>query len=189
MKNRVSAVILAGGQSCRFDYDDKGLLEWQGIALIRHVISSLEQQTDQIIINCNQNTAAYKGFGYPICSDNLEGFQGPMAGIQAALPLAKHDFVLVSPCDTPLLPQNLVERLMAPLLEQNADISYPECEGRQHYLPVLLKSQLISSINQYLAGEDRSMKGWYRTLNAVAVPFSGPANAFSNFNSRKDLLN
>lgn len=41
VKASISAVILAGGQSRRFDYDDKGLLEWQGTALIQHVISRL----------------------------------------------------------------------------------------------------------------------------------------------------
>jgi len=188
VKNRVSAVILAGGQSRRFDYDDKGLLEWQGMALVQHVISRLEPQTDQLIINSNQNLDAYRGFGYEICSDQQDGFQGPLAGIQAALPLAEYEWVLVSPCDTPLLPNNLVERLLTVLLDQDADIAYPVCDGRQHYLPVLLKASLLPSINQYLAGEQRSMKGWYRHENCIAVPFSTSPEVFSNFNNREDLL-
>lgn len=60
MKVSISAVILAGGQSRRFDYDDKGLLEWQGTALVQYVISRLAPQTDQVIINCNQHVARYQ---------------------------------------------------------------------------------------------------------------------------------
>ncbi len=188
MTIRVSAVILAGGQSRRFDYDDKGLQEWQGTSLIKHVISRLEPQTDQVIINCNQHLDSYLGLGYQICCDTLPGFQGPLAGIQASLPLAEHPYTLISPCDTPLLPENLTEQLMNALTAESADIAYPECEGREHYLPVLLKTSLLDSIGEYLAGEDRSMKGWYRTLNSIAVNFSGPAKRFSNVNCRQDLL-
>lgn len=188
MKVRISAVILAGGQSRRFDYDDKGLLEWQGMALIKHVISRLEPQTDQIIINCNQHFDSYHDFGYQICQDTLEGFQGPLAGIQAALPLVQHKYALISPCDIPLLPKNLVKQLLTALINQSADIAYPECEGRQHYLPVLLKTCLLPSISQYLADEGRSMKGWYHTLTSIAVPFSGPDRLFSNINCHQDLL-
>ncbi|ARN75364.1 molybdenum cofactor guanylyltransferase MobA [Oceanicoccus sagamiensis] len=188
MKASISTVILAGGQSRRFDYDDKGLLEWQGMPLINHVISKLAPQSDEILINCHQHTARYAELGYPTFKDSLEGFQGPLAGIAAAIPLVQYDYVLISPCDTPLLPDNLVERLQEAMAQQSADIAYPECEGRQHYLPVLLKKTLLPSINQYLLGEDRSMKGWYRLNQSIAVPFSNPARVFSNFNCREDLL-
>lgn len=160
VKASISAVILAGGQSRRFDYDDKGLLEWQGTALIQHVISRLAPQTDQMLINCNQHIARYQDFGYPVYSDTPGGFQGPLAGIYAALPLVQHDYLMICPCDTPLLPENLVEQLLTALIDQSTDIAYPECQGRPHYLPVLLKTRLLPSISQYLATGDRSMKGW-----------------------------
>jgi molybdopterin-guanine dinucleotide biosynthesis protein A len=187
IKNKITAVILAGGQSRRFNYRDKGLLNWHGKPLINHVISLLENQTSQIIINCNRNKDRYKALGYALCHDKLKDFQGPLAGIQAALPLSKTPLTLICPCDTPNLPINLSERLASALLNQSLDLAYPLCQRRSHYLPVLLKTELLTSINNYLKGSDRSMKGWYATVASAAVPFDSPESAFSNLNRPEDL--
>jgi molybdopterin-guanine dinucleotide biosynthesis protein A len=76
--------------------------------------------------------------------------------------------------------------LLTALDQHGADIAYPSCEERSHYLPVLLKTNLAPSLNHYLNGSDRSVKGWYKTLNHCALPFAA-SEAFSNFNKPADL--
>jgi molybdopterin-guanine dinucleotide biosynthesis protein A len=186
-KERVSAIVLAGGQSRRFDFVDKGLVVWKGQPLIEHVVSTIKTQVDEIIISCNQNVDQYQQFGYPLVQDELADFQGPLAGIQAALPKTHHPYVLVCPCDTTQLPSNLVEQLLTAMLVNDVDATYAHTEDHKHYLPVLMKTSLRSSIDLYLKSDGRSMKGWYRTIKHLGVPFSSQANEFSNFNHRQDL--
>lgn len=81
-----------------------------------------------------------------------------------------------------------MEQLLTALIDQSADIAYPERQGRQHCLPVLLKTRLLPSISQYLATGDRSIKGWYRTQLSTAVPFSGSERLFTNINCYQDLV-
>jgi molybdopterin-guanine dinucleotide biosynthesis protein A len=183
----ISAIILSGGQSRRFNNQDKGLIIWQGKPLIEHVIDRIQPQVDQIIINSNQNLESYRSLGFTVCEDKLKGHQGPLAGIQASLTSTSHSLVLVCPCDTALLPRNLVSKLNDAIVNQGMDLAYPSCENRHHFLPVLFKAGLAPSLNSYLTGEDRSMKGWYKTLNACAVSFNDESSAFSNFNNPTDL--
>ncbi|MEH6556468.1 MAG: molybdenum cofactor guanylyltransferase MobA [Oceanicoccus sp.] len=186
-KKRVSAIVLAGGRSRRFNFVDKGLVIWKGQPLIQHVVSTIKTQVDEIILSCNQNVDQYRQFGYPIVLDELADFQGPLAGIQAALPKTLHPYVLICPCDTTQLPSNLVEQLLTAMLFNDVDATYAKTEERNHYLPVLMKTSLQSSIDIYLKSDGRSMKGWYRTIKHLGVPFSSQENEFSNFNHRRDL--
>ena len=185
----ITAIILVGGQGQRFDLRDKGLVEWQGKPLVQHVLDRIKDQSDQIIINCNRNSEQYRSFGYTLSSDQLTGFQGPLAGIQASLSLAKNDWVLICPCDTPLLPKTLATALLQQATKQQADLAYPMTSERKHFLPVLLKASLLEDINHYLKAGGRSMYGFYKAVNTIEVEFDDTNDAFSNVNCPDDLIN
>ncbi|MGZ8400444.1 MAG: NTP transferase domain-containing protein, partial [Methyloceanibacter sp.] len=62
------------------------------------------------------------GFGFPVVADRIEGHAGPLAGLHAALLWAKDrgpniSCVVTVACDTPFLPDDLVERFLAALDE------------------------------------------------------------------------
>ena len=187
MNHKISAIILAGGQGQRFNYQDKGLITWKGLPLITHVINRIEPQVEQVIINCNRNIEDYQLFGYALCQDKMTQYQGPLAGIQSALSLCQHPFSLICPCDTPELPRDIAATLLSALLKNNAEVAYPNTHTRAHYLPALIKNDLLTPLNTYLKGKDRSMKGWYSTLKEVRVEFATTDNCFLNLNT-PDML-
>ena len=187
MADKISAIILAGGQGRRFNHRDKGLIEWKEKPLIAHVIQHISPQVEQIVISCNRNYDQYRALGYHLCEDKLDDYQGPLAGIQAALPSIEQAYCLVCPCDTPRLPDDLVARLYTAMTKANADISYPACNGRRHYLPALLRTSLAQDLDRYLAAADRSMKGWFKGLNALEVDFSDRDTYFANINTPQAL--
>jgi molybdopterin-guanine dinucleotide biosynthesis protein A len=99
---------------------DKGLIPLAGRPLIAWVIDALSSQVGSILISANRNQAAYAAFGYPVIGDEaggagLAGFQGPLAGIAAALTLAETPWLLTLPCDAPLPPIDLAARLVSAL--------------------------------------------------------------------------
>ena len=78
---RPPAVILAGGRSSRMGGGDKCLLPMNGKSLIAHVLAAIAPQTGDILINTNNDPAAYLKFGLPVLPDVISGFQGPLAGL------------------------------------------------------------------------------------------------------------
>ena len=94
MEYTISAVILAGGKERRMNGADKGLQLLQNKPLISHVIERLQPQVIDISINANRHHAEYSQWGFPVFSDELPDFQGPLSGMLTALEQAKTDFVL-----------------------------------------------------------------------------------------------
>ena len=56
----IEALILAGGQSQRFNYNDKGLIHFLNRPMIAHVIERIAPQVTSISISCNRNSAEYQ---------------------------------------------------------------------------------------------------------------------------------
>jgi molybdopterin-guanine dinucleotide biosynthesis protein A len=106
-----SAIILSGGRATRMNGVDKGLVLLQNNHLIQYVIGRLTTQVDEILINANREIATYQAFGYPVLQDETNDFLGPLAGFLLGLKHARQDYVLTVPCDSPLLPLDLAERL------------------------------------------------------------------------------
>ena len=99
---------------------DKGLIPLAGRPLIAWVIAALTPQVGRILISANRNQAAYAAFGHPVIGDEavgagLAGFQGPLAGIAAAMTRMETPWLLTLPCDAPLAPADLAPRLAAAL--------------------------------------------------------------------------
>ena len=183
----ITAIILAGGQGSRMGGQDKGLVYWRDKALAKHVIDCVSPQTDNLIISCNRNLEQYSQWANNICPDNLSGYQGPLAGLQAALTITSTEFSLVCACDTPQLPKDLTLRLMDSLKSMQVDICYPYDGKQKQYLPALISTSLLGELNKYLANGHRSIKGWYSGLRVASADFSDCPDAFININNVSTL--
>ena len=177
----ITAVILAGGQGSRMGGADKGLLTLWGKPLVAHLIERLTPQVGQLLINANRHSEQYQKWA-PVFPDNLDHFPGPLAGFEAGLSAATTDWVLVVPCDSPLLPLDLVERLSAAISSpQQIGVVH---DGEQlHAATALLHRSLLPSLQRYLARGDRKLRLWFAEHELVAVDFSDQASAFINLNT------
>ncbi|MGV6826868.1 MAG: NTP transferase domain-containing protein, partial [bacterium] len=81
----ISAVILAGGRGSRMAGRDKGLLTLENRPLIETVLRQISTQIPSVMISANRNLDHYREYDVPVIPDSLEDFQGPLAGIAAAL--------------------------------------------------------------------------------------------------------
>lgn len=167
---RLLGAVLAGGQSRRFG-SDKALAMLGGKALIEHAIAALSAQTDAVIV-CGREWANW-------VADRPEPHLGPLGGINAALHYAAErgfDAVLTAPCDAPLLPANLAERLAATGVPAFVED-----------MPVigLWPAVLAASLDAHLAqSADRSVRGWARQVGARPHALD---KSIPNVNSLADL--
>lgn len=183
----ISAIILAGGRATRMGGIDKGLVPFNQKPLIAHVIARLAPQADEIFINANRETDAYKAFGYPVLPDELAGFAGPLAGMQLGLKHAQNDYLLTVPCDTPLLPLDLAKQLETALIQHNADIAVATSDGNTHPVFCLCKRSVLASLNDFLQQGGRKVSDWQKSLKYVNVDFSDSDEAFTNLNTPEDI--
>jgi molybdopterin-guanine dinucleotide biosynthesis protein A len=184
----VSAIILAGGRATRMGGVDKGLVQFKSKPLINHVISRLTPQVDEIIINANREIAQYTTFGYQVLQDEITDYAGPLAGILLGLKYAKNDLVLCVPCDSPLLPDNLVQQLKTALTKNNADIAVATCGSNTHPVFCLCKKTLLPSLESFLAEGNRKVSAWQKSQKYMEVDFGNDHVGFENLNSQQDII-
>jgi molybdenum cofactor guanylyltransferase len=184
---QISAIILSGGRATRMDGVDKGLVLLQNKPLIQHVIRRLKPQVNEILINANREITQYQAFGYPVPQDENEEFIGPLAGFSLGLLHAKHDYVLTVPCDSPLLPLDLAQRLYASLQQSRTDIAVASSDENVHPVFCLMKKSVLPSLTDYLASGERKVSTWQKNQKYAEVDFSDCARAFTNLNTFEDL--
>jgi len=182
----ITAVILAGGQGRRMGGQDKGLIEVDGRVLVAILIEQLEQQVSNILINANRNQERYQAFGYPVISDQLDDYQGPLAGFACAMNAVDTNFILTLPCDGPLLAADYVARFIVSQTETGALICVADDGERLQPVHALIRVDLLSSLNSFLDSGDRKIDRWYAMHDFARTDFSDCADMFRNINTPSD---
>lgn len=183
----ICTVILAGGQGKRMQGEDKGLIEWQGKPLIEHILQRLTGEYGQILINANRNIARYEKYNYPVISDSMSNFQGPLAGILSAMQHCKQDYLLCIPCDSPHPPENMLQRLQQCLQDSNASCALCHDGERLQPLFALLSCQLQASLKDFLQRGERKVHVFFQQQSPAICDFSDQPDRFHNFNTPDDL--
>lgn len=183
----ITGLILAGGAARRMGGGDKGLTELAGKPLIEYALARLAPQVDALIINANRNVARYADYGHPVVTDQRQGFQGPLAGMASGLKAAETEFMVCAPCDSPLLPEDLVRRLFRQLREQDAELSVAHNGERLQPVFTLMRAALADSLLAFLDGGGRKIDQWFQRHQLAVADFSDQPAAFSNVNSPEEL--
>jgi molybdenum cofactor guanylyltransferase len=194
----ITGLILAGGRGSRMGGVDKGLQNFRGLPLALQTLMRLQLQSlppQEILINANRNLAAYESLGVPVWPDSIDGFAGPLAGFLTGLERCETPLLLTVPCDSPLFPLDLVERLYKAMEEQGADLAMaaaPEADGSVRPQPVfcMLKTELLESLVKFTQSGGRKIDAWTGQHRCAIVPFdqSGDsAHAFANANTLAEL--
>ena len=187
----ITGLILAGGRAQRMGGIDKGLIPFHGKPLIESAIDRLQPQVGTILINANRSITKYSHYGYPVLMDETPDFSGPLAGFSVGLKHCKTTYLLTSPCDSPLLPNDLAEKMGTELEKNNLELvfaSSKENDGKIWSQPVfcLMKSSLKDSLDVFLCKGDLKIDRWFKELRSGTVVFENP-QVFANVNTPEEL--
>ncbi|RFB68878.1 MULTISPECIES: molybdenum cofactor guanylyltransferase MobA [unclassified Herbaspirillum] len=189
---QITGLVLAGGRGARMGHVDKGLQLFRGKPLAMHVMERLAVQTGTLAINANRHQSDYAAFNLPVWPDLLPDFPGPLAGLHSGLTHCATDYLVSAPCDSPLLPPDLVTQLAAALIGQQADAaiavtgSAGQANLQRHPVFCLLRKTLLPSLTDYLQQDGRKMERWFAGIRTAEVRFDDEA-AFSNINTLQEL--
>lgn len=180
MSERVVAIILAGGRSSRFGAP-KALALLAGKPLIAHVARALSAA--EVIAVVGDEDAA-RAIGALHLPDPAGAASGPLAGVCAGLEWAAAqgaDWLCVAPCDAPLLPDGLVQRLRAVAGDDGSACA--ETEAGDEPLIAIWRVALLAQVRAALAN------GGHPRVTALLSPARLQVSAVEamNVNTREDL--
>ena len=198
-EHSITGLILAGGRGARMGGIDKGLQNFNGTPLTLHALMRLQMQEgtplSEVMIVANRNLSAYESLGVQVWPDSTDGFAGPLAGFLTGLERCETELLLTVPCDSPLFPLDLTQRLHDALQQQNADIAMAaarEEDGSVRPQPVfcLMRVRLLESLVKFMQAGGRKIDAWTAQHACVVVPFDTPdidPRAFFNANTLEEL--
>jgi molybdopterin-guanine dinucleotide biosynthesis protein A len=184
----VVGLVLAGGRSVRFG-GEKAAAEFRGKPLLVWAAERLAGACPAVAVNARPGTEAERlAGGLPVLHDRPGDPDGPLAGVRAGLEWAAGrgaSFLAVSPCDAPLLPDDIFPRLIAAAREHGAAVAETP-DGLQPQVAVWPVGALPLLETALAGGAHPPTWRMLQAVGAEPVRFD-EASAFANVNTREDL--
>ena len=187
--DRIAGVVIAGGRSVRFGGEKAAALLGER-PLLLWAAERLQRTCRVVAVNARAGTEAEslaQGAGLTVLHDDTGDATGPLAGVKVGLRWARNlgmHSLAVSPCDVPLLPDDLFSRLIE--AARGGAAMAVTADGRQP-LCALWPVAALDAVSAALAGGAHPPT-WQvlESVGAVPVKFEDGA-AFANVNTREDL--
>ena len=167
----VAGVLLAGGRAARMGGRNKAFAAVGGEAIAARTIRVLRETFPQVIVATNAPDA-YAGFDVDVVADAFPG-QGPLAGLHAAMRVARHPHVFAVACDMPGLDAGVIRLLVQRIGDADADV--PRWDGDIEPLHAVYAVRLLPLVRVDYVSETE--------LRALAA---APAS-FTNVNTPEEL--
>jgi molybdopterin-guanine dinucleotide biosynthesis protein A len=179
---------------------DKGLLPLAGKSMLQHVIDRLRPQVRAIVLNANGDPARFQAFGLPVVADSIAGHVGPLAGVLAGMRWSlaqapERPWIVTAAGDAPLLPHDLVERLLAAVDGGAGRIAMARSNGELHPVIGLWPVALAADLEAALGEGVRKVLDWSDRHGSVGVDFAPERldgieiDPFFNANTPQELDN
>ncbi len=185
---KIAAVVLAGGQGERMGRQDKGLVLYQGVPMVCWTLDRLKPLLDKVVISCNRNFEQYESYGCVLVKDKIGGYQGPLAGIHAAMQaLGGYTHLLVLPCDTPLLDKHVIGQLQQGAKDHSDKIVLLKTDDQPQFLHAVIPMRFADELGDWLSSGQRAVYKWYKQFPMYFVEVDAKSSALKNINTSQDI--
>lgn len=186
-----SVVILAGGFGRRLGRD-KATTEAGGRLLLHWSALAASEASDDIVVarRPDQQFPPLDGVTWREAIDHRHD-RGPLAGLEAALPLIEHDLAVAVACDMPFLRPELLRAVAAACAE--VEIAMPYLDGVAQPLLAAYRPSVVPQATQLLDDGDGRIRALlplatHRLLDADELGVHDPElESFTNVNHQEDL--
>lgn len=202
MKNNLSAIILAGGKSTRFDRD-KITLKIENKLILELLLSKIHNIFPEIIIVLNWNNfkkfpaTLQKKFSQIITVKDEQGIQTPLMGIYTGLLHSSSYYNFVFACDMPQIEVNLIEAMIKKI-DNNSDIIIPHYtkDNQEFFEPLfaIYAKNCLKVIEQEIRSGNYQIKKIFNRLKVKYIDekylrkFDKKFLSFININTSLDYL-
>lgn len=158
----IAGAIIAGGLSSRMQQGgvagDKFLQPLGSTGtIISHVVRRIKPQVEALVINANSDDPRLIDLGVPVIKDLPAEHGGPLIGILTALTQAQEpSLLLTTAADTPFLPRDLADHLLARRKQTGARIVLASSLNRVHPIFGLWETGLADELTVWLTNTSRA---------------------------------
>jgi molybdopterin-guanine dinucleotide biosynthesis protein A len=191
MARACTGVILAGGQSKRFDGQNKAFIRIGGKRIVDRLLEVYRRVFDQIILVTN-DPAAYMDIDALIVSDHYS-VRSSLNGLHAGLFAAAHEYAFFTACDTPFVKGTLIQGILN-RVERQADIVIPSTSAGYEPMFALYKKTCLPAMVQQLEQGRLKIQGLFRKVRVKTVDepdlraMDAELISFFNINTPEDLV-
>ena len=197
-----SSIILCGGQSRRMG-KDKGSLIIKDKPMIKYILSTLNNEIDEVIIVLNDNKRIDKymefinpeDYSYKLkfVEDKIKN-KGPISGILTGLENISSEYAIVFPCDNPFVTKNTIQTLFNEITcNIQAVVPYHDPENKlktSEPLHSIYNKNIIPLIDNLILNDSLHIKGIIEKIDTKFVLIDNKKilkNEFRNLNHPEDL--
>ena len=184
-KYDLSIAVLSGGKSSRMNYEDKGLMKYNGISVLSRIVKLSCKYSNDVFIIANNNMEDYEKLHPNLYSDILDNYQGPLSGIYTALSKCKNSYVIILPCDGPFIKEDYFEKLINS--ETDQPILVAKTGDRLQPVYARLDASLKEDLKVFLETGERKIDKWYTACGYKEIFFEQDDEMFININSKEDI--
>ncbi len=208
MSTKAKGIVLAGGQSRRFNqgtkvHVHKGLALLKGKPLLFHVLKQLRSTCESLMIVVNDNSVKReleqvfnqwgmvdKNQSFEIIIDEPLSMKGPLRGLLTGLNrISTNDLVITSACDT-LVPSTVLETFLHTLTTQHVDVVMLQ-NSRKKLEPTVLGMKMSADFQKKLQVLNEHSQGRLadvvRLASTIAIVTLLSDAILVNVNTREDL--
>jgi len=180
IQEKATAIILAGGDSCRMG-TDKSMLPIKGKPIVETISEQLRDSFEQILISTNEvENLAF--LGLEIVPDRMQG-QGPLMGIASALEASANEVNFVVACDIPHIDLAYVRKMLSQA--KGADIVIPRSRDKEYEpLFAVYNKSALEAINKVLRTGGRKISDVFTRCKVSYIELK--ADSFANLNTRAE---
>lgn len=165
--NKLSAIVLAGGYSCRMG-QDKALLPWRGRTLIEGLVAQMKELSDDVLVITGLEIRYDDVLDVPIFADEIKDC-GPMGGLYTGLKRARYDYSLAVACDMPLVGSALVE-LLSQEIDGRIQAIVPEVQGHRVPTLAIYHKKCLAVIERLLSQGRASLQDLVNSVPTKTLP-------------------
>jgi molybdenum cofactor guanylyltransferase len=195
MRDKITAIILAGGQSSRMG-QDKALIPVDGVPLLVkvydvatvcaenvYVVTPWRERYQDLLPNCKFIREAPS-----LNHDERIQTHGPLVGFAQALVEVKTEWVLLLACDLPNLRAEVLEAWIERLENTGAETIAVLAKNENGWEPLcgFYRQSCLARLNEFISQGGRSFQQWLNQNPVDVLPYSDE-RIFFNCNTPQDL--
>jgi len=190
----LTGIVLSGGTSTRFG-QEKGLVMLNDESMVSRVVGTMRTLADEVVVAVAHGRTEEYASVLPedtaVIEDERGGI-GPLHGLTTAMRVARGDYVVVSPCDTPLLRPEMCNAVVDH--GKSKDGAVPCVRGYLEPLHACYhRKTCLDAFEQTVASGRRRPKDAFHMLDLATVDeacirrFDPHLESFINVNTQEDL--
>ena len=191
-----SIIILCGGRSRRMG-KDKGSLILNGKPMVLHVLDTVKDTADEIILvlRDQEQIEKYKPIlkeentPIKIVVDEIKD-QGPLVGILTGLSQINSEYAQILPCDSPFISKEFVLKMFEIAENEEFDAIVPIWDdGHIEPLHSIYRKNVVDTIRDLIKNEKRNVRSLIDHLNVKYIDvgeLDESTMSFRNLNTIND---